>query len=135
MEVSVSVKGGVFMSEYLHSDLTDKIIGLAIAVHRQLGNGFTEKIYQRALYLELKKSRLKFEREKEISVYYDKVRLGKQVLDFVVEEKVIVEIKRVDEINEAHVAQVVSYLKTTRLKVGLVLNFGSGKLEIRRVAL
>lgn len=121
------------MSAYLHSELTEKIIGLAIKVHKNLGSAYAEKVYQRALYLELKRSGLRFEREKEISVFYEKVRIGKQQLDFVVEGKVIVEIKKVDKIEEVHVAQLASYLKTLALKVGLILNFGTPTLQIKRV--
>lgn len=121
------------MSAYLHSELTEKIIGLAIKVHKNLGSAYAEKVYQRALYLEFKKSGLRFEREKEISVFYEKVRIGKQQLDFVVEGKVIVEIKKVDEIAEVHVAQLASYLKTLALRVGLILNFGTPTLQIKRV--
>lgn len=121
------------MSEYLHKDLTEKIIGLAIRIHKKLGAGYGEKIYQRALYLELRRSGLMFEREKEVSVYYEKVRLGKQILDFVVESKVVIEIKKVDELSRVHVAQVVSYLEATGIKLGLLLNFGNCKFEIKRV--
>lgn len=118
---------------YLYSDLTSKIIGLAIKVHQELGSAYEEKIYQRALYLEFKKTGLKFEREKEISVSYNGVTIGKKKLDFVIENKVVVEIKKVEGIDKVHVAQVVSYLKTLRLQIGLILNFGKSKLEIKRV--
>ncbi len=118
---------------YLYSELTSKIIGLAIKVHKSLGSAYEEKIYQRALYLELQKSGLRFEREKELSVVYNIVRIGKKKLDFVVESKVIVEIKKLEEIDKVHIAQVVSYLKTLNLEIGLILNFGKNRLEIKRV--
>lgn len=127
------ITGSIQVSAYLHSELTEKIIGLAIKVHKNLGSAYAEKVYQRALYLELKKSGLRFEREKEMSVTYDRVRIGKQVLDFVVEGKVIVEIKKADEIAEVHVAQLASYLKSLKLGVGLILNFGPSTLQIKRV--
>lgn len=121
------------MSNYKYSDLTGKIIELAIKVHKKLGSASEEKIYQRALYLEFQRSKLKFEREKEISINYGKVRIGKKKLDFVVDGKIIVELKKVDAIDKVHIAQVVSYLKTLDLNVGLILNFGRSKLEIKRV--
>lgn len=118
---------------YLYSDLTKKIIGLAIKVHKELGSAYEEKIYQRALYLEFLKNKIKFEREKEINVKYDSVTIGKKKLDFVVDNKVVLELKKSDLINNVHIAQVVSYLKTLNLKLGLILNFGRSKLEIKRV--
>lgn len=121
------------MPIYPYSQLTSKIIGLGIKVHKELGSAYEEKVYQRALYLELQRSGLKFEREKEISVNYGKVRVGKKKLDFVIEGKIIVEIKKVEEIDRVHIAQVASYLKTLGLEIDLILNFGKSKLEIKRV--
>lgn len=121
------------MSNYLHSELTGKIIELAIAVHKNLGSAYEEKLYQRALYLEFQRAKLKFEREKEININYGRVRIGKKKLDFVVDNKVVVELKKIDKIDNVHAAQVVSYLKTLGLKVGLILNFGGSKLEIKRI--
>ncbi|MBI2327564.1 GxxExxY protein [Candidatus Curtissbacteria bacterium] len=118
---------------YKHSNLTGKIIELAIKVHKNLGSAYEEKLYQRALYLELQRSGLRFEREKEISINYGNVRIGKKKLDFVVDGKIVVELKKIDAIDKVHVAQVVSYLKTLGLSVGLILNFGNSKLEIKRV--
>lgn len=118
---------------YMHSQLTSKIIALAIEVHKNLGSAYEEKLYQRALYLELKKARLRFEREKEINVKYGNVTIGKKKLDFIVDGKVIVELKKIDALDKVHAAQVVSYLKTLGLNVGLILNFGKSKLEIKRV--
>lgn len=121
------------MLHYLYSDLTSKIIGLGIKVHKELGSAYEEKIYQRALYLELQRTGLKFEREKELSINYGKVRIGKKKLDFVVDGKIVVEIKKVENIDDVHIAQVVSYLKTLGLELGLILNFGKSKLQIKRV--
>lgn len=120
-------------SEYQYSDLTDKIIKIAIDIHRSLGPGFVEKIYQRALYLELKKNKFVFKREEKINVIYSGVNLGYEQVDFDIENKVLVEIKTVSEINEIHMAQVISYLKASKRKVGLILNFAKPKLEIKRV--
>lgn len=120
-------------NKYLYSDLTDKIIKIAIDVHKNLGPGFVEKIYQRALYLEFKNQRLKFEREKKIVVEYKKVNLGYETVDFGVEDKVLIEIKATNEINEIHKAQAISYLKASGYKIGLILNFAGPTLEIKRL--
>ena len=120
-------------SKYEHSDLTDKIIQIAIRVHKSLGPGFVEKIYQRALYLEFKNSKLGFVREKRLSIYYKKVNLGYETVDFEVEGKVLIEVKAVSEINDIHRAQLLSYLKSSGCKVGLILNFARPTLEIKRL--
>lgn len=122
-------------NEYPESGLTGRIIGVAIQVHKKLGPGFVEKIYQRSLARALKKAGFSFEREKKIKVEYDGGSVGFQVLDFIVEGRVLVELKAVGEINKAHVGQMISYLKASDKKVGLVLNFGSGVLGIKRVVL
>jgi len=121
------------MSDYKYSDLTGKIIELAIKVHKNLGSAYEEKIYQRALYLELQRAKISFEREKVITINYGNVTIGKKKLDFVVENKIVIELKKIDAIDKVHVAQVVSYLKTLGLDIGLILNFGRSKLEIKRV--
>ncbi len=113
--------------------LASQIIGVAIDIHKELGPAYTEKIYQRALYLELKKLKVPFVREKEVKVVYKGVNLGKQVVDFIVGDCLLLELKKVDEIKDVHKAQVLSYLKATGLHLGLLLNFGGGKLEIKRV--
>ena len=118
---------------FLYKELTERVIGAALKVHKELGSAYEEKIYQRALYLEFQKEKIKFEREKEINVKYDKITIGKKKLDFVVDNKIIIELKKSDEINNVHIAQVVSYLKALDLKVGLILNFGLSKLQIKRV--
>ena len=120
-------------NEYQHSELTDKIIKMAIDVHKTLGPGFVEKIYQRALYLEFKKSELRFNRERKVSIVYRGTNLGYEQVDFDIENKVLVEVKAVSQINEIHIAQVISYLKASGRKVGLILNFAKPKLEIKRV--
>lgn len=119
--------------KYLYSELTSKIIKLAIKAHKALGPGFVEKIYQRALYLEFKRNKLDFEREKQIYIYYNKANLGYEKVDFIVEDKVIVELKAVEKINEIHIAQMISYLKASGCKIGLILNFANRKLEIKRI--
>jgi len=102
-------------------------------VHKALGSGMVEKIYQRALYLELKRTRLKFEREKKIEIKYHNATVGYQVVDFIVEDKVLVEIKAVSELGDIQVGQTATYLHATKLPLALILNFGKPRLEIKRV--
>lgn len=119
-------------NSYLYSDLTDKIIKAASTVHKELGPGLVEKLYQRALKVELTKSGIRLEREKRIELKYKGVNIGFDKVDFDVENKVLVELKAVSELNEIHKAQMISYLKSSSRRVGLVLNFAKVKLEIKR---
>ncbi|MCG2712061.1 MAG: GxxExxY protein [Candidatus Omnitrophica bacterium] len=114
-------------------ELTGKIIEGAIKVHKELGPGFLESIYQTALPIELLKQGLEIETQKEIKIYYDGKEIGIHRLDIVVNKQVIVELKAVKEFDESHLAQVLSYLKATDLMVGLLLNFAKGVLKIKRV--
>ena len=117
-----------------HKELTAKIIDCAYKVHRELGFGFLESVYQNALVIELTKAGLKSEREKRIQVYYDGKVVGEFVADILVEEKVILELKSVSQVHPAHEAQLINYLKATGIKVGLLINFGE-KVEIKRKVL
>jgi GxxExxY protein len=121
------------MSELIYEDLTRQIIGIAMRVHRNLGAGFVEKVYQRALYLEFKNSKIKFEREKEIEIKYTGARIGYFNADFIIDDKVIIELKATDHIGDIHLAQIISYLKAAGLKVGLIINFANKSLEWKRV--
>lgn len=121
------------MTNTVLEKLANQIIGIAISVHKELGAGFPEKIYQRALYLEFKHSKVTMEREKKLEVRWRKVLLGYQIVDFVIDKSFLIEIKAVSEIIDAHIAQMVSYLKAADLKLGLILNFGRPTLEIKRV--
>lgn len=123
------------MDELLYKETTGKIIGLSMKVHNELGPGFVEKVYQRALYLELKINKCQFEREKKIDIHYRNAHIGYEQVDFIVENKVIVELKAEKEINDINVAQMISYLKATKLKVGLIINFASKSLEFKRIVL
>ena len=114
-------------------DISRKIIGAAINVHSSLGPGFLESIYEEAMKVELNEYGLPFECQKEISVEYLGVPIGRHRLDLVVDNRMIVELKAVKDLNDVHFAQLRSYLKATGLKVGLLLNFAKPKLEIRRV--
>ena len=124
----VFVKG-----EYPLSKVTAKIIAAATQVHKTLGPGFEEVIYQRALALELPAHRLEFSREVWIDVLYKGVEVGKKRVDFLIED-IMVEIKARSEVEEVHFVQALSYLKASGCKVGLLLNFGAPKLQIRRLA-
>ena len=117
--------------------LVEKILGCALAVHRELGPGFLESIYQRALCLELEAQGLAFEREKPLVVMYRGQGIPGQRVDLLVGGSVIVEVKAVAALEPVHLAQALSYLKTTGLRVGLLLNFREALLRngIRRVVL
>jgi GxxExxY protein len=104
-------------------ELARAVIGAAIEVHRQLGPGFLESIYEEALCVELEDRQIPFERQKEISVLYKDRPIGQQRIDLLVGESLIVELKAVDALAEIHKAQVISYLKATHLSLGLLINF------------
>jgi GxxExxY protein len=113
--------------------LSKAIIGAAIKVHKELGPGFLESIYEEALKVELSEANLNFEYQKEIKIEYHGKEVGNHRLDLVIEKEIIVELKAVKELADAHLAQLLSYLKATNLKVGLLLNFAKPTLEIKRV--
>jgi GxxExxY protein len=119
--------------DYQHADITHKIIGAAMKVHSTLGNGFQEVIYQRALAIEMGKHDLSFQRELEMPIYYDGQEIGTRRVDFLVEDKVMVELKALTKLEDVHLAQAINYLEAYRLEVGLLLNFGAKSLEYRRV--
>lgn len=113
--------------------LSTKLIGHGIRIHKTPGPGFIEKIYSKAFAYELEKDKIKFIREKPIRIKYEGLLLGEHRLDFLIEDEIILELKAVYEINNFHIAQILSYLKATNKKLGLILNFSRSKLEIKRV--
>jgi GxxExxY protein len=117
-----------------HKELTAKIIDCAYKVHRELGFGFLESVYQNALVIELTKADLKAEQEKKVQVSYDGQVIGDFMADVVVEKKVILELKSIKQIHAAHEAQLINYLKATDIEVGLLINFGE-TVEIKRKVL
>jgi GxxExxY protein len=123
--------------EYKHSELTQTIIGCAMKVHSFLGNGFQEVIYQRALALELRNAGISFQREIEQQIFYRDYDepIGTRRADFVVEEKVLVELKATTQLDDVHKAQVLNYLKAYRIEVGLLINFGEKSLNFKRLIL
>jgi GxxExxY protein len=118
---------------YPLSALTGKIIGCAMEVHRHLGNGFQEVIYQRALSLELGMHDIQHEREKEMPLSYKGHPIGTRRVDFFVEGQVMVEIKAVKELEDVHLAQAINYLEAYNMEIGLLINFGSKSLTFKRV--
>ena len=125
------------MSELKHKDITEKIIGASFEVHKFLGNGFQEVIYQRALAWEFSQAGLVFAREIEQEIFYKDLpeAIGTRRADFVVEGKVLVELKAVKELEDVHLAQVLNYLKAYRLEVALLVNFGGKSLTFKRLVL
>ena len=113
--------------------LSKRIIGAAIEVHKKLGPGFLENIYEEALKLQLAKAKISYESQKEVKINYLDTEIGTHRLDMLVENQVIVELKATKEFSDVHFAQLRSYLKATGLKVGLLLNFAKPTLEIKRI--
>jgi GxxExxY protein len=117
----------------LHEDLTRTIIGCAMRVHSELKSGFQEKIYQTALEIELRFSNIQFVSESEMNIFYRNQIIGKRRVDFMVENKIVVEIKAVSKLEDVHLAQALNYLECMNLAVGLLINFGAQSLEFKRV--
>jgi GxxExxY protein len=115
-----------------HEDLTQQLIGCAISVHRALGSGYLESVYQAALTHEFTKTRLPFERERRLRVTYDGVVVGDFIADFVVSHTILVEIKSVLTLGVAHEIQLVNYLTATGLDIGLLINFGTDRVQTKR---
>lgn len=124
-------------TELKYNDITGKILGASFEVHKFLGNGFQEVIYQRALAYEMKCAGLTFEREIWQDLFYKDLPkpIGRRRADFVVEGKVLVELKAVIELEDVHLAQALNYLKAYKLEIGLLINFGSKSLTFKRLIL
>jgi GxxExxY protein len=116
-----------------HEQLTHKIIGCAMKVHSTLGNGFQEVIYQRALAIEMQNQGLAFQREMEMSIYYEGYDIGTRRVDFFVEDNIMVELKALITLEEVHLAQAMNYCQAYNLPIGLLINFGAKSLEFKRV--
>ena len=121
------------MKEEIKDELTYKIIGCAMKVHSVLGNGFQEVIYQRAFAIEMQKQGLKFARELTMALFYDNISIGSRRVDFLVEEKIMVELKAVIKLEDVHLAQGLNYLVAYKVDKGLLLNFGAQSLEVKRL--
>lgn len=119
--------------QYKYSGLTGKIIGCAMEVHKILGNGFQEVIYQRALAMEMDLQNVSFSREYEMPIFYKGGQIGTRRVDFLVEEKISVEIKAITKLEDVHLAQAINYLEAYNLEIGLLINFGAKSLEFKRL--
>ena len=115
-----------------YRDITEKIIGCAYRVYNRMGFGFLESVYEKCMLIELRKEGLNFEAQKPITVLYDNEHVGEFIADILVEDKIILELKSVKRIAQAHEVQLVNYLVATGKPVGLILNFGERKVEIKR---
>jgi GxxExxY protein len=127
--------------EILYKDLAYKIVGLAMRVHRELGYGFLEKVYENALMVLFRREAIEAKQQAPITVYFEKEVVGNYYADILVEDKVILEIKparhpaggSVEKIIDAHIAQTLNYLKATGLRLAIILNFSREKLEYKRI--
>jgi len=115
-----------------YNKITERVIGAAMAVHRALGNGFQEVVYQRALAFELEELGVSFVREIEMPIFYKQREIGSRRVDFLVEEMVLVELKALAEITTTHHAQIINYLNAYQLEIGLLINFGEPSLRFKR---
>ena len=118
---------------YKYSALTGHIIGCAMEVHRRLGNGFQEVIYQRALAIELTEASIPFRRELEMPIFYREQPIGSRRVDFFIDDCVSVELKAISQLEDVHLAQAINYLEAYSLEVGLLINFGARSLQYKRV--
>ncbi len=119
--------------QYKYSELTSKIIGCAMTVHKTLGNGFQEVIYQRALEIEMREAGISFNREFEMPIFYREQQIGTRRVDFLVEGVVSVELKAMTKLEDVHFAQAINYLEAYNLEVGLLINFGEMSLNFKRL--
>jgi GxxExxY protein len=123
----------IINTSYKHSELTGKIIGCAMKVHSTLGNGFQEVIYQRCMAIEMQNQGLGFARELEMTIYYEGIDVGTRRVDFMVEDRVMLELKAISQLDDAHLAQALNYLEAYKLETGLLINFGAKSLEFKRI--
>jgi GxxExxY protein len=121
-------------NEYKYSELTSKIIGCAMEVHKALGNGFQEVIYQRALGVELNLNGIEYQREFEMPIFYKEVQVGTRRVDFLVAGLIAVELKAFSKLEDIHLAQAINYLEAYNLEIGLLINFGDVSLRFKRIS-
>ncbi len=119
--------------EILYKDLSYKIVGLAMKVHSKLGYGFLEKVYENGLMVLFRREGIEAKQQVPITVYFEEEVVGNYYADILVEDKVILEIKSVENIIDAHIAQTLNYLKATGLRLAIILNFSKEKLEYKRI--
>ena len=121
-------------AKIVYKDLSYRVVGCAQRVHRELGPGFPESVYQKALAHELAKAKVPFQSQAGFEVAYDGVLCGEFRTDFFVDEKIIVEIKAAESLCPEHVAQLLAYLKASGMELGLLMNFGEVSLTVQRLA-
>lgn len=121
------------MKNQIEDKLTYKIIGCARTVHNTLGNGLQEVIYQRCLAIELGKNNIEFVREQELPIFYEDIQVGTRKTHFIVLGEVMVELKAIIKLEEVHLAQALNYLTAYQIEKGLLINFGSTSLEVKRL--
>lgn len=121
------------MEQLKHEALTHQIIGSAMEVHKIIGNGFQEVIYQRALAIEFNSRNIPFAREAEMSIFYKEQEVGLRRVDFFVDQKVMLELKAVIQIEDVHLAQALNYLEAFNMETGLLINFGAKSLQFKRL--
>jgi GxxExxY protein len=119
--------------EYKYSEITEGVIGCAMRVHQRMRNGYPELIYHNCLIIEFKKAGILFQSEVELPIFYEDIEVGKRRIDFLIESKVVLEIKAITELTDAHLAQGLNYLEGLNLEIGLLINFGGKSLEIKRL--
>ena len=119
--------------QYKYSELTSKIIGCSMEVHKILGNGFQEVIYQRALEKEMALQGLSFDREFNMPIFYKEDQIGSRRVDFLVEGVIAVELKALIKLEDVHLAQAINYLEAYNLEIGMLINFGAKSLEFKRL--
>ena len=123
-------------NELLYKELTYKIIGCCMEVHKELGKGFGEIIYAEALEMEFESNKINYSREKKFNIDYKGKMLSRHYrADFVIDNKIILEIKAIKELTSSHIKQTLNYLAASKLKVGLLINFGEDSLSYKRVIL
>jgi len=126
-------KKSVVQTAYKYSDITGKILAAAFEVHKILGNGFQEVIYQRAIAKEMALQGLSYQREFEMPIFFKEEQIGTRRVDFLVEQVIAVELKAIIKIEDVHMAQAINYLEAYNLEVGMLLNFGAKSLEYKRL--
>ncbi len=123
------------MNNILYKDLSYQIIGLAMEVHRKLGYGFLEKVYENSLMILFRREGIRSEQQYPIKVYFEGEVVGNYVADILIEDKIIIELKCVEKINNIHKAQALNYLKATRMRLAIILNFAKDKFQYQKLVL
>ena len=119
--------------QYIHSDITSEILNIAFEVHKAIGPGFVESVYQKAMLVECNLRKVEADSEIQLPIFYKNVLVGSRRADLLIKQKVIIELKAVIELNDVHLAQAINYLEAFNLEVGLLINFGSKSLQYKRL--